>query len=96
MAAKLIAHVAPRQGLSESTKPNCLVLCYNLLLEQELRFMAKFIIGVLVGLFLGASAPVYGAVAAGSGASSGWTVTMCAKAIVISDRPVSAGRAAKS
>jgi hypothetical protein len=37
--------------------------------------MAKFIIGVVVGIFLGASASVYGAVAAGSGTLSGWTVT---------------------
>jgi hypothetical protein len=36
--------------------------------------MAKFIVGVLVGLFLGATASAYGAVAAGSGTLSGWTV----------------------
>lgn len=34
--------------------------------------MAKFIIGVMVGLFLGASASAYGAV--GSGTVPGWTV----------------------
>lgn len=36
--------------------------------------MAKFIIGVVVGVFLGASASAYGAVAAGSGTLPGWTV----------------------
>jgi hypothetical protein len=36
--------------------------------------MAKFIIGVVVGIFLGASASAYGAVAAGSGTLSSWTV----------------------
>jgi hypothetical protein len=36
--------------------------------------MAKFIIGVVVGIFLGASGSVYGAVVAGSGTLSGWTV----------------------
>jgi hypothetical protein len=36
--------------------------------------VAKFIIGVLVGLFLGASATAYGAVASRPGILSGWTV----------------------
>jgi hypothetical protein len=36
--------------------------------------MAKFIVGVLVGLFLGASASAYGAVATGAGTLSNWTV----------------------
>jgi len=35
----------------------------------------KFFIGVIVGISLGASASVYGAVAASSSAVSGWTVT---------------------
>ena len=58
--------------------------------------MAKFFIGVVVGIFLGASGSVYGAVVAGSGASSGWAVTKDGEPIVNSDRPVSAGRASKS
>jgi hypothetical protein len=37
--------------------------------------MAKFIVGVLVGLFLGASATAYGAGASRPGALSGWAVT---------------------
>ena len=37
--------------------------------------MAKFIIGVLVGLFLGASTTTYGASASQTGTLSGWTVT---------------------
>ena len=36
--------------------------------------MAKFIVGVLVGLFLGASASAYGAGAYRSGTLSGWTI----------------------
>jgi hypothetical protein len=36
--------------------------------------MAKFIVGVLVGLFLGASATAYGAVATGSGTLSSWII----------------------
>lgn len=36
--------------------------------------MAKFFIGVIVGIFLGASVSAYGAVAAGSGTLSGRTV----------------------
>jgi hypothetical protein len=36
--------------------------------------MAKFIVGVLVGLFLGASATAYGAVATGSGTLSSWSI----------------------
>ena len=35
--------------------------------------MAKFIIGVLVGLVLGASTTAYGAGASQTGTSSGWT-----------------------
>ena len=37
--------------------------------------MAKFIIGVVVGIFLGAAVSAYGAVATGSGTLSNWTVT---------------------
>ena len=37
--------------------------------------MAKFIIGVVVGIFLGASVGAYGAVVAGPEISTGWTVT---------------------
>ena len=37
--------------------------------------MAKFIIGVVVGIFLGATGSAYGAVASGSGTVPGWTVT---------------------
>lgn len=48
--------------------------------------MAKFIIGVVVGIFLGASGSVYGAVAAGSGASSGWTIAEDGEAIIVPDR----------
>jgi hypothetical protein len=36
--------------------------------------MAKFIVGVVVGIFLGASASAYGAVAPGSCTLSGWAV----------------------
>jgi len=36
--------------------------------------MAKFIIGVVVGIFLGATGSVYGAVVSRSGAVPGWTV----------------------
>jgi hypothetical protein len=49
--------------------------------------MAKFFIGVVVGIFLGASGSVYGAVDAGSGTLSGWTVTKHGEAIIIFDRP---------
>jgi hypothetical protein len=37
--------------------------------------MTKFIIGVIVGLFLGASVSAYAAGVFGSGTLSGWTVT---------------------
>jgi hypothetical protein len=37
--------------------------------------MTKFIFGVLVGLFLGASATAYGAVATGASTLSSWAVT---------------------
>ena len=37
--------------------------------------MAKFIIGVAVGIFIGASVSAYEAVAAGPGKLSGWTGT---------------------
>ena len=36
--------------------------------------MAKFIIGVVVGIFLGASVGAYGDAAAGPSTLSGWTV----------------------
>jgi hypothetical protein len=36
--------------------------------------MAKFIIGVVVGILLGATGGAYGAGAAGPGTLSGWTV----------------------
>jgi hypothetical protein len=58
--------------------------------------MAKFIVGVLVGLFLGASATAYGAVATGSGTLSSRTVAKNSEAVIISDRPVSAGWTSKS
>ena len=58
--------------------------------------MAKFIIGVLVKLFLGATGGAYGAGALRHGTLSGETVTKDGEAIIISDRPVSAGRASKS
>jgi hypothetical protein len=38
--------------------------------------VAKFFIGVVVGIFLGASVSALGAVASGSGTLSSWTVTM--------------------
>ncbi len=37
--------------------------------------MAKFIIGVIIGLFLGATTSVYGAGASQAGTLSDWTVT---------------------
>jgi hypothetical protein len=37
--------------------------------------MAKFIVGVIVGIFLGASVSAYSAGVFGSGTLSGWTVT---------------------
>jgi hypothetical protein len=37
--------------------------------------MAKFIVGVMVGRFLGASATAYGATTSRSGTLSGWAVT---------------------
>jgi hypothetical protein len=58
--------------------------------------MVKFIFGVMVGVFLGASASAYGAVAPGSGSLSSWTVTKHGEAIIVSDRPVSVGRASNS
>jgi hypothetical protein len=57
--------------------------------------MAKFIVGVLVGLFLGASATAYGAVVTRSGTLSNWTVASTVEAI-IADRSVSTGRTSKS
>src|SRR5258705_7565481 len=47
--------------------------CYNLTCPSGARFMAKFIIGVLVGLVLGASTTAYGAGASQTGTSSGLT-----------------------
>lgn len=41
--------------------------------------MAKFIVGVLLGLYLGSSATAYGAAATRSGTLSGWKVTKNAK-----------------
>ena len=41
----------------------------------ESSIMAKFFVGVIVGLFLGASATGYAAGVFGSGTLSGWTVT---------------------
>ena len=52
--------------------------------------MAKFIIGVIVGISLGATATAYGAGASRPGTLSGWTITKNDEAIVVSDRPVSA------
>jgi hypothetical protein len=49
--------------------------------------MAKFIVGAIVGIFLGASVGAYGAVAAGSGTLSGWMVNKHGEATNISDRP---------
>jgi hypothetical protein len=60
------------------------------------RLVAKFIIGVVVGIFLGATASVYGAGTSRSGIPSGWTVAKNSPAIVITDRPVSSGRTSKS
>ena len=47
--------------------------------------MVKFIVGVLVGLFLGASASAYGAAAHGAGTLSSGTVAKTGVAVIISD-----------
>jgi hypothetical protein len=47
--------------------------------------MAKFIVGVLVGLSLGASASAYGAAARGAGTLSSGTVTKNGAAVIICD-----------
>ena len=52
--------------------------------------MAKFFVGVIVGLFLGASATGYAAGVFGSGTLSGWTVTKDGEE-VCSDPSVSTG-----
>jgi hypothetical protein len=57
--------------------------------------MAKFIIGVIVGISLGASATAYGAGASRIGTLSGW-VPKHDEAIILPDRPVSVIRSAKS
>jgi len=54
--------------------------------------VAKFITGVIVGIFLGATASVYGAGACRPGIPSGWTVAKNSPAIVITDRLMSVGR----
>ena len=48
--------------------------------------MAKFIVGVVVGIFLGASVGAYGALATRSKSSSGWTVTKYAEAVCFDSR----------
>ena len=52
--------------------------------------MAKFFVGVIVGLFLGASATAYAAGVFGSGTLSGWTVIKDGEE-VCSDPSVSTG-----
>jgi hypothetical protein len=58
--------------------------------------MAKFIIGVVVGILLGATGSAYGAGASRSGEPSDWAATNRGEPTLISDRPVSAGRALTS
>lgn len=43
--------------------------------------MTKFIIGVVVGIFLGTAVGAHGAVVAEPGTSSSWPSTNCGKAI---------------
>ena len=52
--------------------PGLAVLCYNAACPSWSRLVAKFFIGVIVGISLGASATAYGAV--GSGTVPGGTV----------------------
>jgi hypothetical protein len=47
--------------------------------------VAKFIVGVLVGIFLGASATAYGAGASRPGTVPGWTVAKDGEPISISE-----------
>jgi hypothetical protein len=67
-----------------------------LLVQIGVRLVAKFIIGVIVGISLGASATAYGADTSRSGTMSGWTAAKNIQGVNISDRPVSVGRASKS
>jgi hypothetical protein len=57
--------------------------------------MAKFIIGVIVGVFLGATGGAYGAVVDGAGTVQGWTVAKDGEATLISNRHASAARTSK-
>jgi hypothetical protein len=66
------------------------------LVQVGVRLVAKFFSGVIAGIFLGATVSVYGAVASRPGSLSGWAVTKHGEAIIVSDRPVSAGGVSKS
>ena len=50
--------------------------------------MAKFVIGVVLGLFMGTATNVYGVGAAGPGVASGWTFAEDGDAVLHSDPPV--------